>query len=127
MPKHPRARALLAFATTVALGLLSRAPFVSAHWIRAYVGDVLYAVAAFFAARACFAGAARRFVLLGAFVYCMTIEASQAWMNPTLVAARQTAFGSLILGRAFSWSDVVCYTLGVSLAGLVDASMPRCP
>ena len=52
-------------------------------------------------------------------------EISQLYHAPWIDAIRATTLGGLILGFGFLWSDLACYTVGVSLAASVDWLLNR--
>lgn len=83
---------------------------------RAYVGDVLYGVAAFVLFAMTSPRARASSIALAALVYCTAIELSQlydaAWANDV----RATRLGALVFGRGFLWSDLLCYTVGIGVA-----------
>lgn len=51
------------------------------------------------------------------------IEFSQLFHPPWLNAIRDSTLGRLTLGYGFLWSDLVAYTLGISLAVYLDAKV----
>jgi hypothetical protein len=51
------------------------------------------------------------------------IEFSQLIHWQWLDAFRQTTMGALLLGRTFSWWDIVAYWAGILCAGVVDAKV----
>jgi hypothetical protein len=51
------------------------------------------------------------------------IEFSQLIHWPWLDAFRQTTLGALLLGRTFSWWDIVAYWVGILGAGAVDGKI----
>lgn len=52
------------------------------------------------------------------FSYC--IEFSQLYHAPWIDKIRSYRLGGLVLGFGFLWSDLICYTVGVGLAVLID-------
>ena len=53
------------------------------------------------------------------------IEFSQLFHPAWLNAIRDTLIGRLALGYGFLWSDLVAYTLGISLAAFVDLKVTK--
>lgn len=47
-------------------------------------------------------------------------EFSQLYQAPWINSLRVTTVGHLILGSAFSWPDMLAYTIGVSVAALCE-------
>jgi hypothetical protein len=54
-------------------------------------------------------------------------ELSQLYHAPWIDGLRATRLAALALGQGFLWSDLVCYTAGVSLAAGVDWWLLRRP
>ena len=50
---------------------------------------------------------------------CFGIEFSQLLSYEWLMQLRSTRMGALVLGQGFLWSDIVAYTAGVLLFGIV--------
>ena len=48
------------------------------------------------------------------------VEISQLYHAPWIDALRQTTLGGLILGFGFLWSDLVCYTVGVTSGVMLE-------
>lgn len=61
-----------------------------------------------------------RLALLGFFLAALT-EFSRLYHTPWLDAFRLTLAGALLLGRIFSWWNILAYGLGITLAVLVEA------
>ena len=55
-------------------------------------------------------------------VFCFAIEFLKFSSAPWLVAARQSNWGALVFGRGFHLSNLVCYTLGVTLGAGIEAA-----
>ena len=49
------------------------------------------------------------------------IEVSQLYHAPWIDSIRATTLGGLVLGFGFLWSDIACYTVGVTLGFWVDS------
>lgn len=116
-----RSRLKLAVATlvVVALGLACRTSLAPAL-VQKYLGDVLWG-ALFFLLLAGWRPAMPWWRLaLGAAATTELIELSQLYREPWADALRATRLGGLLLGRGFSWSDVICVALGAGLAGMLD-------
>ncbi len=103
-------------ALVIALGLLSR-HFRGAlpPWMAKNAGDVLWAVCVYLVARWLRPTMSVGRVALAALLFAYAIEFSQLYHTPWLDAVRHTPLG-LILGYGFAWSDLLCYTLGITLA-----------
>ncbi|MGK5025684.1 DUF2809 domain-containing protein [Janthinobacterium sp. RB2R34] len=120
----PERRRLLQLAATVvviALGLASR---VFPQWLPdalgKYPGDVLWAMMIVFAL-GFFATRMRTWQLaLWALLVCFAVEFSQLYQAPWIVGIRAHALGHLVLGSFFGWVDLIAYTAGVAVAGIID-------
>jgi Protein of unknown function (DUF2809) len=53
------------------------------------------------------------------------VEVSQLYHAPWIDAVRHTRLGGLVLGYGFLWSDLVCYTVGVTLGVAIDYGSTR--
>lgn len=60
-------------------------------------------------------------VALTAPVISTADEFSQLYQTPWINAIRATTPGHLVLGSAFSWGDIVAYTVGIVLVAPLDA------
>lgn len=105
----------------IALGLLSRKEMQCLpRPIGKDLGDVLYALMAFFVVAAIMPRSSTLKVALAALVFCILVETSKLWHVPLLTAFRGTMMGHLLLGYGFSWSNLVCYVTGVSIGGVFE-------
>ena len=112
----PRSRPIYAFlvAFVIILGLASRIR-VAPHFVHEYVGDVLYALMIFLGLGFLFPKFSSLKIAALALGFCFVIEISQLYHAPWIDAIRQMRIGGLILGFGFLWSDLVCYSVGVSV------------
>ena len=104
----------------IALGLPARlVPQYLPGWYAAYAGDFLWAMLVFFlyalllrlSTKSCF-----RITLLTAYL----IETSQLFHPAWLEYLRSIRLLGFVLGFGFLWSDIIAYTLGISLAAGID-------
>lgn len=104
----------------VLLGLLSRRPFAPAV-VRTYWGDVLWG-SLFFLLFALLwpTQGSRRLAACAAATTC-AIELSQLYRAEWANQLRASQLGGLLLGHAFSWSDLACVLLGAASAASLDA------
>ncbi|RYZ04892.1 MAG: DUF2809 domain-containing protein [Myxococcales bacterium] len=116
-----RGRLVAAALAVVALGLACRTP-VAPRFAELYLGDVLWGALFFLLMAACGPNARRGMVGLAAAAATELIELSQLYRAPWAESLRQTRLGGLLLGRGFSWSDVLCVALGAALAALLDST-----
>ena len=127
-PSTRRARLPYAAAsiTTIALGLASRRFAASLpDFVRLYAGDALWAATVYFLAATLWPRARIAWLAAGTLTFAFVIEASQLYHAPWIDGVRSTRFGALVLGQGFLWSDLVCYTIGVIAAAVVDQAMSR--
>lgn len=111
-----RWRFAAAAALTVILGLASR----QLTWVPLWVGDLLWSTMVFFLVSVCRPSGGRWRCGAVALAISYLVEASQLYHRPWLDSIRGTAAGHLVLGSAFSWTDMVAYTAGVA-AGIAVA------
>jgi hypothetical protein len=111
---------MLVTAGVIALGLASRRPGAPA-FVVAYAGDVLWGVLFFLLYALLWPG--KRALALAAWAIVTTelIELSELYQGAWALRLRATRLGGLLLGHAFSWSDVACVFVGAALAALLDA------
>lgn len=102
------------------LGLFSRTRYAPAV-VRTYWGDVLWG-SLFFLLFALLwpAQGSRRLAACAAATTC-AIELSQLYRAGWANQLRSSRIGGLLLGHAFSWSDLVCVSLGAASAAALDA------
>src|SRR4051794_19230901 len=110
---------LLAFVATIAAGLASRRfPQFLPACMGKYPGDALWSLMLFFAMGAIFPRPTSLQLGFGALAFAFGIEALKLCRAPWLASVRYTTLGHLVFGHAFSWQNLVAYTVGV-LVGLV--------
>jgi len=101
---------------TIISGLLSR----HFSFIPLFIGDILWALMAYFIMRFLFVHKPVKFLVIVSLSFCYAIELSQLYKAPWINDLRHTLFGRLVLGDGFLWSDLLCYTIGVALGVWVD-------
>lgn len=99
----------------IALGLISRMPFVPKS-VYPYAGDFFYGMMMSFLMGLAFISFSRAENFKAAFLLCCLIEISQLNQSETLNYLRSFRIGALVLGRGFLWSDLLCYLGGTYLA-----------
>ena len=98
----------------MALGLLSRRySELLPGFIVQYVGDTLWALAAFLGIGLLLPRWSTLNVAALALLFSYAIEVSQLYQVPWINQIRHTLLGGLILGYGFLWSDLICYTVGI--------------
>jgi hypothetical protein len=119
---------LALIATAAVLGIASRRyTHVLPGFIATYAGDTLWALAAFAGMGLLLPRASTRTVALLATAFSVAVEFSQLYHAPWIDSIRQTTLGGLILAFGFLWSDLACYSLGVSLGVLGEISCGIAP
>ena len=107
-----RLRWAAASLVVVAAGLASRHPMAPSA-VRAWAGDVLYAVMAWCLVGVVAPGASAGARAIAALVFCGSVEVSQLVGWAPLDAVRAHRVGALVLGRGFLWSDIALYAVGI--------------
>ena len=107
-------------ASLIALGLPARlVPQYLPSWYVTYAGDFLWAMLVFFL-YALFFGFSSKISFWVALSTAYFIEISQLFHPAWLEYLRSIRLLGFILGFGFLWSDLVAYTLGISLAAGID-------
>jgi len=101
----------------VVLGLASR-HYASAlpPFLALYAGDTLWAMVVFGVIGVLAPAWSSFRVATVALILSCAVETSQLYQAAWINAVRDTRAGGLVLGYGFLWSDILCYTAGVSLA-----------
>lgn len=108
---------------TIVLGILSRI----LTGIPTFIGDILYASMIYFGMRFLFATTTIQKAGIYALVLCFCIEFQQLYRAEWIVEIRRTTIGHYVLGQGFLWSDLGFYTIGVSMAFLIDFILIKIP
>lgn len=112
--------ALLVLIVAAALASRSdRAAFLPG-FLRAYAGDTLWAAALYVLLAVLRPSTPPFEIFLGALILSLAVEFSQLYHAPWIDGLRHTFPLGYILGYGFLWSDVICYSAGVSAAYLID-------
>ena len=113
---------------TILLGLASRRfAFLLPLWLAKNLGDVLYAVMAFWLAGFLLPRLSSARTAALALLFCVGIELLKFVQAPWLVASRHSRAGALVFGAGFHWSNLACYALGVGAALLAERAFKRPP
>ena len=112
---------LLGIFSSMILGLLSRkAGDTLPTFLADHAGDALWAMMIYFGFRFLLPNKPLRLSLFLSACFCFSIEWSQIYQADWINSIRNTTLGALVLGRGFLAIDLVRYTGGILLAGLVD-------
>ena len=100
---------------TLIIGLASRKrPHLFNDFLAEYLGDTLWALLLFWLLGFLFPKKSIFLVATCALIFSYLIEISQLYHEEWIDAIRETTLGALVLGRGFLWTDIVCYTVGIS-------------
>ena len=109
----------------LAVGIPSRLiPDSFPDWYVNYAGDFLWAMMVFFLFCLFFRwGSFQTFII--ALLTTYLIEVSQLFQPDWLNYLRSFKLIGLVIGYSFIWSDIVAYTLGISLGAIIDGLLLR--
>ncbi|MDV6167348.1 DUF2809 domain-containing protein [Flavobacterium sp. DG1-102-2] len=109
---------------TIALGLFVR---VKRQWfpdiVNLYLGDILYAFMMYYIISFITIENVIRYRAILALAVCFCIEFLQLYRADWINSIRGTFPGRLVLGSGFLWSDLLAYTIGVSVAFIFEKFM----
>jgi hypothetical protein len=94
-------------------------------FIHDYAGDALWAGMIYFGFRFLLPKAPLKTSVLYTLIFSYCIEISQLYQADWINAIRHTTLGGLVLGFGFLWSDLLMYTIGISLAFLLDVWLSK--
>ncbi|MGL5152308.1 MAG: DUF2809 domain-containing protein [Clostridium sp.] len=106
---------------TMILGILSRKsgqylPDVIAK----YSGDTLWSLMVYLGIGFIFPKMNIKHIFILTLMFSYTIEISQLYQAAWINNIRNTTLGALILGHGFLFSDLVCYTVGITIGGISE-------
>lgn len=90
-----------------------------------YAGDTLWALMLFLLVSTLLAGRpilARAAISLSLAFF---VEISQIYHAPWIDSIRQTTLGGLVLGFGFLWTDLICYSVGITIGSLTEWGIRR--
>jgi hypothetical protein len=113
---RPRLPYLLAVSVLIVLALGTR-HFSAAlpRSIVEYAPDTLWATMVYCAFGFVFPRWPGGRMFIVALLFCYAAETSQLYHAPWIDGIRRYRLGGLLLGYTFLWSDMACYTVGVTL------------
>ena len=90
------------------------------QFLAEYTGDTLWALMLFLLVSTLLAS--RPIVLRAAISLALAflVEISQLYHAPWIDSIRNTTFGGLVLGFGFLWTDLVCYSVGITAGALIE-------
>ncbi|MEO5567678.1 MAG: GNAT family N-acetyltransferase [Gemmatimonadaceae bacterium] len=124
--RQPRVLHLGLLVATVAIGIATRRyPTAFPSLIARYGGDALWAGMVFWVIVLVRPAVATRHAAIIALAIAFSVELSQLYQVPWIDAVRASTIGSLVLGHGFLWTDLVCYSVGVTLMAALDGALRR--
>jgi hypothetical protein len=121
MLKNTRLSYFILIFAVIILGILSR----KIDGVPTFFGDTLYAVMVYFGMRMLFINLNFKKSAMLAIVFCFCIEFLQLYRAEWMLEIRRTTLGHYVLGQGFLWSDLWFYTLGVTMAYLIDFNLVK--
>jgi hypothetical protein len=113
-------------ALIIVLGLASRKfAWLLPTLLKKNAGDILWATMVFFLLGLLLPRLSTLRIAAIAGLFSIFIEFFKFFHAPALDAFRDTTAGGLIFGYGFSWSNLVCYAVGIVLGMLVEAAVSR--
>ncbi|HLK55451.1 MAG TPA: DUF2809 domain-containing protein [Chthonomonadaceae bacterium] len=111
----------LLIGATILLGLASRRVdrFLPGP-LHKNTGDVLWAMMAYWIIATLFARRSTLFLVSVTGAFCLFIECFKFIQAPWLDTLRATTLGRLIFGYNFSWSNLLCYAIGIGIGALIE-------
>ncbi|MEK3975155.1 ribosomal maturation YjgA family protein [Psychrobacillus sp. FSL K6-1267] len=110
----------------ILLGLASRIyGYLLFDVLELNAGDALWAAMVYFGVRFILVTRPPKFSLLVSLIFCFAIEFSQIYQGEWINSIRGTTLGALILGRGFLIVDLWRYTIGVSIAYVLDMILKK--
>lgn len=112
--------------STIVVGLASRKyPGIFPAVFGKYPGDVLWAQMVYWILRFVFPSQSIPGLAIWALLISYADELSQLYQAAWVRHIRATAIGHLVLGSAFSWRDLLAYTVGVALCAGIELLIHR--
>jgi hypothetical protein len=88
-----------------------------------FLGDALWALMIYFLVRIILFDWSVRKVGFTGLSFCYLIELSQLYHAEWIDAIRKTTLGALVLGFGFLWSDIIAYSIGISVGVVIDRTL----
>lgn len=111
---------------TIVAGLvLRRVPLGLPVLLVKYGGSMLWAAMVYWIFAAIRPTASTESVAVNAALFAAAVEFFKLYHAPSLDAFRRTLAGALLLGRYFSWWDILAYLAAIALAAAIDRRLIR--
>jgi hypothetical protein len=95
------------------------------EFLAEYAGDTLWALMLFLLVSTLLAGQPILARAAIALALAFLVEISQLYHAPWIDSIRQTKLGGLVLGFGFLWTDLVCYSVGITIGSLIEWGFRR--
>ena len=116
----------LSAVAVVFVGLASRRyQAVLPKFVGEYAGDTLWALMLSLLVSALLAGRTVTYRATISLVLAFLVEISQLYHAPWIDSIRNTTLGGFVLGFAFLWTDLVCYTVGIIIGAVAEFGLRR--
>jgi len=115
----------LAVLTIVAGLVLRRVPLGLPFVLVKFGGSMLWAAMVYWIFAALRPAASSEGVALNASLFAAAVEFFKLYHSPLADAFRRTLVGALLLGRFFSWWDILAYLAAIALAAALDRRLIR--
>ncbi|WP_460909383.1 ribosomal maturation YjgA family protein [Spirosoma areae] len=102
------------------IGFASRRFLGDISVVKAYIGDILWALMVFFGLAFMFNRRPTKAIVLATLLVSFSIELSQLYHAPWIDNLRDTTLGGLVLGFTFVWSDLLCYSIGALIGSFAE-------
>jgi hypothetical protein len=123
---HRRLTAAIILALTIPLGLLWRnLPLHLSPFLWKYGGSVLWAIALYWFLAILLPRLTPFPLAILATAIAAAVEFSRLWHTGPTDAFRLTLAGKILLGRFFSFKNILAYTLAITLTAALDAWRPN--
>lgn len=122
--RRPLLQSVLLIGATVAAGLAVRFAHLSLPFaITKYGGSALWALTIYWLVSAALPQTRITAAALLSVALAITVEFAKLYHAPALDAFRRTLPGILLLGRIFSWWDIVAYMAAIGVGAFLDCRM----
>ncbi|HHT96568.1 MAG TPA: DUF2809 domain-containing protein [Clostridiales bacterium] len=116
--KSKRVQYFMLICIIIILGLVSR----KISFVPLFVGDILWAIMILFIIQFLFIDIELKVLFLVSLMICYMVEISQLYQVDWLNYIRMTTPGRLVLGQGFLWSDIISYTVGITIVTFIKAA-----
>ncbi|MGE6218823.1 DUF2809 domain-containing protein [Nubsella zeaxanthinifaciens] len=93
--------------------------FITDHFVRPYVGDVLVVILIYYTVKS-FANIAVKPLAIGTLLFSYLIETLQYFQFVKLIGLEHNRFANVVIGNYFAWEDLLAYTIGIIIVIIVE-------